>query len=264
MTNEHASNPEAGRRRGRKPYPTLRFERVLELPKAIDQYGVEGRIRRLTLFQQMERSPGSSSSRTLITTSARYGLTTGSYQAEHLELTDTGKAVVSGDPRGAQETIRTIFNQAIMLTSVFGSVYERLKNERIPTTQVLQDLLAQEGVDESDCEEAAIIFIDNMRFVGVIKEHTGNEYIIPLEQLLEELPEVSDDSEEGTFEESAQVLGSEVEIAQTAAPTLITQPTANNPTLHIDIQIHIDSSASAEQIDQIFSSMAKHLYGRGE
>lgn len=31
------------------------------------------------------------------------------------------------------------------------------------------------------------------------------------------------------------------------------------PSLHIDIQIHISSDASANQIDQIFASMAKHL-----
>lgn len=34
------------------------------------------------------------------------------------------------------------------------------------------------------------------------------------------------------------------------------------PKLHIDIQIHISSDASPEQIDQIFASMAKHLYTR--
>lgn len=33
------------------------------------------------------------------------------------------------------------------------------------------------------------------------------------------------------------------------------------PPLHIDVQIHISPEASAEQIDQIFASMAKHLYG---
>lgn len=32
------------------------------------------------------------------------------------------------------------------------------------------------------------------------------------------------------------------------------------PALHIDIQIHISSDASPEQIDSIFASMAKHLY----
>lgn len=35
-----------------------------------------------------------------------------------------------------------------------------------------------------------------------------------------------------------------------------------SPSLHVDLQVHIDSSASADQIDAIFASMAKHLYGR--
>ncbi|MGH7484872.1 MAG: hypothetical protein ACREMY_04585, partial [bacterium] len=30
--------------------------------------------------------------------------------------------------------------------------------------------------------------------------------------------------------------------------------------IHLDIQIHIPANASAEQIDQIFASMSKHLY----
>ncbi len=34
------------------------------------------------------------------------------------------------------------------------------------------------------------------------------------------------------------------------------------PSLHIDIQIHISADASADQIDQVFSSMGKHLYGK--
>jgi hypothetical protein len=35
----------------------------------------------------------------------------------------------------------------------------------------------------------------------------------------------------------------------------------SGPTVHIDIQIHISPDSSAQQIDQIFASMAKHLYG---
>jgi hypothetical protein len=34
-----------------------------------------------------------------------------------------------------------------------------------------------------------------------------------------------------------------------------------NASLHIDIQIHISPESSPQQIDQIFESMAKHLYG---
>lgn len=36
------------------------------------------------------------------------------------------------------------------------------------------------------------------------------------------------------------------------------------PKLHIDIQIHISPDASPEQIDQIFASMAKHLYNKND
>ncbi|MGI6296936.1 MAG: hypothetical protein ACOX3G_12750 [Armatimonadota bacterium] len=36
-----------------------------------------------------------------------------------------------------------------------------------------------------------------------------------------------------------------------------------DPSVHFNVQIHIDPNAKPEQIDQIFASMAKHLYGRG-
>lgn len=34
------------------------------------------------------------------------------------------------------------------------------------------------------------------------------------------------------------------------------------PTVHIDLQIHISAEAGPEQIDEIFASMARHLYGK--
>lgn len=44
-----------------------------------------------------------------------------------------------------------------------------------------------------------------------------------------------------------------------APPVNIESPA---PTLHIDFQVHIAADAPPEQIDQIFESMAKHLYGK--
>lgn len=39
-------------------------------------------------------------------------------------------------------------------------------------------------------------------------------------------------------------------------------PSSAIPAVHIDLQIHISPDASPDQIDSIFASMAKHLYGR--
>lgn len=52
--------------------------------------------------------------------------------------------------------------------------------------------------------------------------------------------------------------------APSMAPALPTQNSGSSPphpAVHIDIQIHISPESSSEQIDKIFESMAKHLYG---
>lgn len=49
--------------------------------------------------------------------------------------------------------------------------------------------------------------------------------------------------------------------ASPAQTTPIATHGGSTPSVHIDIQIHISPEASTDQIDQIFKSMAKHLYG---
>lgn len=49
--------------------------------------------------------------------------------------------------------------------------------------------------------------------------------------------------------------------SQPASPMQHNASANHSPSVHIDIQIHISPEASADQIDQIFKSMAKHLYG---
>lgn len=41
------------------------------------------------------------------------------------------------------------------------------------------------------------------------------------------------------------------------------ESTRREPNLHIDLQIHISPESTPEQIEAIFSSMAKHLYKTG-
>lgn len=49
------------------------------------------------------------------------------------------------------------------------------------------------------------------------------------------------------------------EAVATASPPQATQP-MGRPDIHLDFQIHIAADASPEVIEQIFASMAKHLY----
>jgi hypothetical protein len=86
-----------GRTREARPYPAAPFEESLTLADAIQKFASGERVRRLTLLREMDRSPNSGATKMLITNSGKYGLTTGSYAAEWLELTELGNVASSTD-----------------------------------------------------------------------------------------------------------------------------------------------------------------------
>ncbi len=242
---------------GPKPYPIMALEQASELPKAmVDQQ--QQRVRRLTLLKYMNRSPSSSASRELIATSAKYGLTLGNYNSEYIELTPEGarfssKALTDRD----RVTIELKFDLGIRKTPAFLAVYEKQRNKRVPTEAILCDLLRDAGVDSGACDDASKVFLANCRFVGLVQQQAGADYIIPIEQLLEDLPTVVEDDSY----DSEPLPVEQPTAAQFTRPSPTLQ-TNESPTLHINIQIHIDPTSTPTQIDHIFSSMARHLYAR--
>lgn len=50
------------------------------------------------------------------------------------------------------------------------------------------------------------------------------------------------------------------EMGTPSIPDVPRSPEQDGPNIHLDIQIHIPVDATADQIDQIFASMGKHLY----
>ena len=70
----------------------------------------------------------------------------------------------------------------------------------------------------------------------------------------ESIPQAVAETKTGS---TIEVTPQDVEQLSAPRPSAIPQI---SPALHIDIQIHISSDASSEQIDSIFASMAKHLY----
>ena len=237
-----------------KPYPTMKIEDVLVLAKTIVDEGVGDQMRRLTLFNRLERSPDSGLSRTLVTNSNKYGLTTGSYKADHLTVTEDGKAISVSLP-GLSGARAAAYACAVERIPPFALLYNNLKSQRVPSDAVLRDELTKVGIRPDDVDVAGEVFLANARFIGLVQNVSGSDRLIPIEQALEEEPEAS--------QPSPASASSEVSSQAPAQPSPPPSPqAAADPSMHIDIQIHIDSSASSDQIDKIFSSMAKYLYGR--
>lgn len=168
-------------------FPAASFEEALTIANGIQKHAAGQKVRRLTLFDQMKKSPDSGPSRQLIVNSNKYGLTKGSYAAEHLELTPDGK-LATGSEVEPSEKLKVRFKLAIEGIPPFKALYEALKGNRLPATSVLEDLAKEQGIPEADAKECVEMFIVNAKFLGVLKPIAGAERIVPIEQAIEEVP----------------------------------------------------------------------------
>jgi hypothetical protein len=191
-----ASNASEGQRRARRTtlFPASSFEEALTLANAIQKHAAGQKVRRLTLFDQMGKSPDSGSSRQLIVNSNKYGLTKGSYTAEYLELTMDGK-LATGSEVAPRDRLKARFRLAIEKIVPFKALYEAQKGNRLPAPSVLEDLAKEQGIPEADVKECVEMFIVNAKSLGVLKPIAGAERIVAIDQVLEEVPATAAESE---------------------------------------------------------------------
>lgn len=175
---------QAGRRRGRKPYPVVVFEEALKIPLGIMQHGSGDPIRRLTLLQLMDLNPSSQATRDLITNSCKYNLTIGNHSAEELKLTEKGRMVV--DPKSPPRQRRqAAFDLGIAEIDPFNRLYDSYAGKPMPSLEVMQDKL--DDLDSGDRKPCVDIFVGNANYVGLLKTIGGAKHLLSIEDALDEL-----------------------------------------------------------------------------
>lgn len=179
---------EVGRQRQNRPYPASTFQDALPLGQAIMRLASGDKVRRLTLLQQMDKSPNSSSTKMMITNSGKYGITKGSYAAEFLELTTTGKTAVDqqSSPRVRR---RAEFDLSIDGVAPFKALYEGYKGKRLAEREIMKDVLREAGFGDVDLDECVDTFTVNIKDLDLLRTIGGAETVISIEQVLDELPE---------------------------------------------------------------------------
>ncbi|WP_433117249.1 hypothetical protein [Micromonospora sp. CA-246542] len=180
-----ASGAEKRRRRTR-PVPPITFDEALTLGLAIQEHAAGQKVRRLTLFENMNREADSNASRALITGSFQYGVTLGSYRSEHLELTPDGAVATSSDASPSQR-FAAQFKLAVEKNELFRKVYENFKGNRLPTTSVLKDYVLSEGIDRDFANECVETFVVNVKFLGLLRTIAGAERLLTKEHILEDM-----------------------------------------------------------------------------
>jgi hypothetical protein len=182
-----SSEGQARRRRSaRRPFPALTFEEALVLGIAIQKYAAGNKVRRLTLFDKMGRSAEGGTTRNLITASNQYGITSGSYTAEHLQLTADG-SLATADDVPARDKVAAQFRLAIEGNEWFKLLYSKFKDNRLPDKSVLADALRDGNLETEYVQECVETFMVNASFLGLLKTVAGAERLLTLDFLLEEM-----------------------------------------------------------------------------
>jgi len=190
----NATQVSVAKKRVPRPYPASSFEEALPLAEAIHKFASGQKVRRLTLLKQLEKSPTSSSTRMLIISSSRYGITVGGYDAEWIDLTEAGLTASSPDAP-IRERREAQFKLAIDNIRPFQKLYLEYKGKKLPTHDVLKDVLIHNKFEIDQLKECVDLFVVNAKFLGLLQTIAGSETLIPIEQVLDELGKKSNSSD---------------------------------------------------------------------
>lgn len=192
----------AKRTRGRRnmPFASISASDCLIIAEGIWKYASGQKIRRITLFDQIGKSPDSGPSRTMVTASSKYGFTQGGYQAEYLELTPDGFIAFNPEESEANK-LKAKFKLIIEGNEYFNQIYENYKNMKLPIKTVIIDFLKEKGLEDEYREIGAELFISNAKYLGLIKVLAGAERLISIEQAIEELNDNNEEDYEEDYED---------------------------------------------------------------
>jgi hypothetical protein len=237
----------------RSYFPPKSLKEALSIPRAIFEKNAGKPMYRLTLAAELNLKPEATTFRELITASSGYGLTSGSYKAERIELESLGADIVLGKLEPAYDALFSIepFQK-------FHEYFATGGTRGIPSEKAAKDFLKDEcGIPERQVNRVLTGILQNARDWHLIQDISGGERFVPLglaiKKANEALEFVSGEPAPATPTPS-EVAILESPVAQPAKPTVRIVPT-----LQLNIEIHISADTPDDKIETIFRNMKKHL-----
>ena len=155
--------------------PKHRIEKAIEVPEAIWDNFAGHPTTPIRVASAMDISPTSSNWQELPGSAVAYGLTTGSYNAPHIALTDLGKRVVAPKVEGDE---KKAIIEAILKPRILREFYTQYNKAKFPKDSIAINVIVDWGVPPAKAEQVLNIIKENGRYAGILKEIKGNTYIV--------------------------------------------------------------------------------------
>jgi hypothetical protein len=112
-------------------------------------------------------SPGSSEFRTLLSSSIKYGLTSGSFNSEKVSLEDAGRNIA--EPRSPEDERKALV-EAALTPPTFKAVYGFFRGKKLPDEVFFQNTVVREfSVPREHAAKCVALFNENMERVGLVR-----------------------------------------------------------------------------------------------
>lgn len=152
------------------------MEQALLVSQAIQDKNNGRPFKRILLADAIHKKPSSTDFRDLLSSSLKYGLTSGTEKAESITLTELGQSLVK--PRDPAEKSRGL-RRAALQPEVFRSIYERYNNGKLPQGQFLKNVFEVDfHIAPENSEEVARLVAENGIFAGIIRDVSGSPYVM--------------------------------------------------------------------------------------
>jgi hypothetical protein len=156
-------------------YPKNSLMDALRIAQAIKDHSAGKPYDRLDLAKALGASPASSSFRTLITSSARYGLTIGSYMAKEIALTHLGNTIMY--PKDPQEKADGL-KKALFNIDLFKRFFSDYDNNKLPDVEYLVNTLNRTyGIPTEDCKDCYKMIVKNAEELKILDDFSGAKWI---------------------------------------------------------------------------------------
>jgi hypothetical protein len=184
----------------RRPFPLHTLEQALAVAKALQDKNAGKPLKPFLLAEALAIKPTSSGFRDITSSSWKYGLTTGTWNADYIGLTTLGSTITK--PIGREQETKAL-QQAVLNIEAFGKVYDFYRNNKLPSSNdnyFKNKLESDFGIPRIQVEEFIQFLIDNGKFTGILRESQGSLYV----DFAETIPEQTKPEEEEPEEASPE------------------------------------------------------------
>jgi len=185
MTAETEKPKKSKKHKPRRPFPKHTLEKALKVAKAIQDKNAGKPWKPIFVAEALNIKPGSSNFRELTSSSYKYGLTEGTWNAQYISLTPLGNSITRPtDPKKEMKDLQ----EAVLKIGIFKSVYEHYRDSKFPSSgdAYFKNMLESEfNVARELVDECITLLMDNGRFTSIVRDMQGAPYVVFAEEPIE-------------------------------------------------------------------------------